>query len=158
MKLLLPVIGACLFAPGAHALEIDDYIDRLDNTLTFSAMQDNVRARISGTVDLEFYHFQQPTPGLIDSNIDNLFNPRLTLFLDAQFGEKFYFFAQTRLDRGFDPSYHGAEVRIDEYALRYTPWKDGRFNLQIGQFATVVGNWVPRHLSWENPFVNAPLV
>ncbi len=39
-----------------------------------------------------------------------------------------------------------------------TPWQDGRFTLQVGQFATVVGNWVPRHLSWENPFINAPLV
>src|SRR5207244_5868745 len=45
-----------------------------------------------------------------------------------------------------------------EYALRITPLDDGRFTLQIGKFATVVGNWVPRHLSWENPFVNAPLV
>jgi hypothetical protein len=42
--------------------------------------------------------------------------------------------------------------------LRITPWEDGRFNLQAGTFATVVGNWVPRHLSWENPFINAPLV
>jgi hypothetical protein len=30
--------------------------------------------------------------------------------------------------------------------------------LQVGKFATVIGNWVPRHLSWENPFVNAPLI
>jgi hypothetical protein len=49
-------------------------------------------------------------------------------------------------------------IRLDEYALRFTPWEDGRFNLQVGKFATVVGNWVPRHLSWENPFVNAPLI
>ena len=28
----------------------------------------------------------------------------------------------------------------------------------MGKFATVVGNWVARHLSWENPFVDAPLV
>src|SRR5439155_248327 len=52
----------------------------------------------------------------------------------------------------------GADVRLDEYALRMTPWQDGRFTLQVGKFATVVGNWVPRHLSWENPFINAPLV
>ena len=39
-----------------------------------------------------------------------------------------------------------------------TPWEDGRFTLQIGKFATVVGNFVARHLSWENPFINAPLV
>ena len=30
--------------------------------------------------------------------------------------------------------------------------------MQIGKFATVVGNWVPRHLPWDNPFINAPLV
>jgi hypothetical protein len=41
--------------------------------------------------------------------------------------------------------------------LRITPWKDCRFNLQIGKFPTVVGDWVARHLSWDNPFVNAPL-
>src|SRR5207237_4931647 len=64
----------------------------------------------------------------------------------------------SRLDRGFDPSDHRAQVRLDEYALRFTPWDDSRFNLQVGKFATVVGNWVPRHLSWENPFINAPLV
>jgi hypothetical protein len=29
--------------------------------------------------------------------------------------------------------------------------------VQIGQFATVVGNWVSRHDSWQNPFINAPL-
>src|SRR5437868_9016568 len=154
----LHAFSLCLFACTACAFDIDDALDRLDNALTVSAFQDNLRARLSGTVDLEFYNFQQPAPGLIDSNIDNLFNPRLTLFLDAQFGSQLYFFAQSRLDRGFDPSDHGAQVRLDEYALRFTPWDDGRFNLQVGKFATVVGNWVPRHLSWENPFINAPLV
>jgi predicted porin len=29
--------------------------------------------------------------------------------------------------------------------------------VQAGKFATVVGNFVPRHHSWENPFINAPL-
>src|SRR6266446_507562 len=48
--------------------------------------------------------------------------------------------------------------RLDEYAVRVTPWDDGRFNLQVGKFATVVGNFVLRHLSWENPFIDAPLV
>src|SRR5438270_13928306 len=152
------IFSLCIFACTACAFDIDDALDRLDSTLTISEFQDNFRARLSGTVDLEFYDFQQPAPGLIDSEIDNLFNPRLTLFLDAQLGSQIYFFAQSRLDRGFDPSDHGAQVRLDEYALRFTPWDDSRFNLQVGKFATVVGNWVPRHLSWENPFINAPLV
>ena len=154
----LQALSLCLFACTVHALEIDDFFDRLDNALTITAFDGNLRARLSGTIDTEFYNFQQPAPGLIDSEIDNLFNPRLTLFLDAQLGSQIYFFAQSRLDRGFDPSDHGAQIRLDEYALRFTPWDDGRFNLQVGKFATVVGNWVPRHLSWENPFINGPLV
>jgi hypothetical protein len=154
----LRALTLCVFTCTACAFDTDDLLDRLDNTLTLTAFEDNLRARLSGTLDLEIYHFEQPAPGLINSNIDNLFNPRLTLFLDTQIGSQIYFFAQSRLDRGFDPSDHGAQVRLDEYALRVTPWDDGRFTMQIGKFATVVGNWVPRHLSWENPFINAPLI
>jgi hypothetical protein len=158
LKSLLRAFSLCLLACTACAAEFDDLFDRLDAALTVSVFQDNLRARLSGTIDIEGYHLQQPAPGLINSKIDNLFNPRLTLFLDAQVGPQIYFFAQSRLDRGFDPSNHGAQIRLDEYALRFTPWDDSRFTLQIGKFATVVGNWVPRHLSWENPFINAPLI
>jgi len=154
----LHVFSLCVFACTACAFDVDDYLDRLDTALSASAFHDNLRVRLSGTLDLEIYNFEQPAPGLIDSSIDTLFNPRLILFLDAQIGSQIYFFAQSRLDRGFDPSDHGAQVRLDEYALRVTPWEDGRFTVQIGKFATVVGNWVPRHLSWDNPFINGPLV
>ena len=157
MKRCVAALVLCA-STACAAFDVDDLLDRLDNALTVSGFQNNLRTHVSGLLDLEFYHFEQPAPGLIDSKIDNLFNPRLTLFLDAQIGSQIYFFAQSRLDRGFDPSNHGAQVRLDEYALRVTPWEDGRFNVQIGKFATVVGNWVPRHLSWENPFINAPLV
>ncbi len=155
---LLQALSFCLLACTVRAFEIEDFFDRLDNALTVAAFENHFRARLSGTIDLEAYHFQQPAPGLIDSEIDNLFNPRLTLFLDAQLGPQIYFFAQSRVDRGFDPAARGAQVRLDEYALRFTPWADERFNVQVGKFATVIGNWVPRHLSWENPFLNAPLV
>ncbi len=154
----LSALSLCVLACTAYAFDVDDYFDRLDTALTISAFHDNLRARLSGTLDLEIYNFQQPAPDLIDSKIDTLFNPRLTLFLDAQAGSQIYFFAQARLDRGFDPTDHGAQIRLAEYAFRFTPWNDDRFTVQIGKFATVVGNWVPRHLSWENPFVDAPLV
>ena len=154
------LVAGCLsfFVSNAYAVEIDEIFDRLDNALTYSALQNDFRVRMSGTLDLEIYHFDQPPPGLIDSQHDNLFNPRLALFLDAQYGSEIYFFAQSRVDRGFDPSDHGVQIRIDEYAFRFTPSGNQRLNLQIGKFATVVGNWVPRHLSWENPFIDAPLV
>jgi len=154
----LRALSLCVFACTACAFDIDDFFDQVDNALTASAFHDNLRARLSGTLDLEIYNFQQPAPDLIDSKIDTLFNPRLTLFLDAQVGSQIYFFAQSRLDRGFDPTDHGAQIRLDEYAFRITPWNDGRLTVQIGKFATIVGNWVPRHLSWENPFVDAPMV
>lgn len=157
MKLPAALI-LCLVAGRASAFELDDFFDRLDSALTFSTLQDNLRVRLSGTIDFEGYHFSQPAPSLIDSKVDSLFNPRLTLFLDAQLGSQFYFFAQSRVDRGFDPGDGGAQMRLDEYALRFTPWPDGRLTLELGKFATVVGNWIRRHLSWENPFLDAPLV
>src|SRR5438552_18413123 len=101
---LLRALSLCLLACTARAFEVDDLLDRLDTALTVAAFQDNLRARLSGTIDLEAYHFQQPAPGLIVSKIDNLFNPRLTLFLDAQLGSQVYFFTQARVDRGVAPS------------------------------------------------------
>lgn len=139
-------------APGA-----DDRLDRLDDALAWTADHDNVRARLSGTLDLEGYTFQRPAPGLLHTDRDALLNPRLNLFLDAQFGPQVYAFVQSRVDRGFDPGEGNARGRIDEYAVRFTPRADGRFNLQIGKFATAVGNWVARHHSWDNPFITAPL-
>src|SRR2546429_5199365 len=97
----LRALSLCVFACTACAFDIDDFLDRLDTALTISAFQDNLRARLSGTLDLEIYHFEQPAPGLIDSSIDTLFNPRLTLFLDTQIGPPIYFFAQSRLELRF---------------------------------------------------------
>jgi hypothetical protein len=142
---------------AAGRLEAEDLLDQVDAALTFSAFKDKVRARLSGLIDLEEYVFQQPAPGLIFSGGESLFNQRFTFFVDAQVGEHVYLFTQSRVDHGFDPSDDSFQARMDEYALRVTPWNDGRLSLQVGKYATVVGNWVPRHLSWENPFVLAPL-
>jgi len=151
-------IAALLLASGASlAPAADDPIERLEDFLTFSAFDGAFRVRFSGTVDLEGYHLQQPPPGLLYTDRHNLFNPRLTLFLDSQIGSHVYVFAQARLDRGFDPSDGDAQVRLDEYALRFTPWDDGRLSLQAGKFATAAGRWTQRHLSWDNPFITAPV-
>lgn len=158
MNLRRAFLVLALAAGAASAARAQDFLDRLGETLTFTGFDNQVRLRLSGALDLEGYAFDGPAPGLIRTTDDTLFNPRLTLFVDAQIGSPIYIFTQTRVDRGFDPTDEGVQLRLDEYAVRITPWEDGRFSLQAGQFATVVGNWVPRHLSWENPFINAPLV
>ncbi len=144
-------------APSLPAAE--DPLDLVEQYLQLRTFEGFVKARVSGTVDLEGYAYNQlPPPALIASPDHALFNPRLTLFLDAQIGPRLYFFAQARADRGFDPRDGGWQARLDEYALRYTPWDDGRLAVQAGKFGTIVGNWVARHYSWDNPFVTAPLI
>jgi hypothetical protein len=134
-----------------------DFLDDAEQTLTITAFDKHLRLKLSGTIELEDYYTEKPAPGLIYSAQRNLFNPRATIYLDAQLGSNIFGFVQARLDRGFDPSDRGAEVRLDEYAVRLIPWKQLSLALQGGKFGTVVGNWVPRHYSWDNPFINAPL-
>jgi hypothetical protein len=155
---IVRLLFVVLLAGVVHAFAEEDIFDEVDDDLSVSRVNDQFRARLSGALDLEDYYFTLPAPGLIYSGDQKaIVNPRLSLFLDAQFGAHVYFFAQSRVDRGFDPSNEKAQARLDEFALRLTPWNDGRFNLQIGKFATAVGNWVPRHDSWDNAFITAPL-
>lgn len=147
---------ALALAIAAPARASDEFFDRLADSLVFNSAGGGFRARVSGTLDLEAYRVQAPAPGLIYTAGDSLFNPRLTLFLDAQAGGRIYFFAQARADRGFDPSDRSLRGRLDEYAVRVAPWTGANLSVQAGKFATVVGSWVPRHGSWENPFVTAP--
>lgn len=153
LALLFAVTGCWLtVARGA-----DDFFDRIEDMLTLSAPDSRFRVRLSGALDLEGYSFPQPAPLLLRAGGYELFSPRLTTFLDAQLGAQVYVFAQARADRGFDPGENPVRPRLDEYAVRYTPWRDGRLNVQVGKFATVVGNWTGRHDSWTNPFITAPL-
>ena len=149
-------LALALSVSGANAA--DDFLDRIDDALVFGDAKGEFRGRLSGRLDLEGYHFQLPAPGLLYTESKNLFSPRLSLFLDAQLGPRIYAFVQTRADRGFDPSDEYRQLRVDEYAVRLSTGDEGRFNVQIGKFATVVGNWVGRHNSWDNPFITAPLV
>lgn len=137
---------------------VDLWLDDLSDRLSFSVWNDQARGQLSGAIDLEYHSFDGAPPGLIDTYDDSTFQHRTSLFFDLQVGPALYAFAQARIDRGFDPSDGSEEARLDEYLLRYTPWEDGRFNLQIGRFSTIVGQWYKRHLSWQNPFVTAPLI
>ncbi|HEY3757330.1 MAG TPA: HAMP domain-containing sensor histidine kinase [Opitutaceae bacterium] len=142
-------------AAAAARADPFDALDRLDELMDFSAPDANYRAQLSGLLDLEGYEFQDPAPGFLRSAEDSLFVPRLRLFLDAQAGSHLYAFAQYRVDTGFDPQSAHLRGRLDEYALRFIAGR--HFNLQAGKFATIVGNWTPRHDSWTDPFITPPL-
>lgn len=135
----------------------EELLQRLDDSLIYQSSKGFFRSELSGLVDIEGYFIDHRPPGLLFGNAD-LFNPRLSLFLDTHLGEQFYSLVQFRADRGFDPrAVPDGDVRFDEYLLRWTPWADGRLNVQVGKFSTVFGKWVQRHDSWQNPFITAPL-
>lgn len=149
-----------LFIAIVLALAVDargDLLDRVNDALSIRNSQNQFQLQLSGLIDFEGYFIDQRAPGLIETDNSFLFNPRLSLFLDAQWTSHWYFFGQLRVDRGFDPSDKDAQVRLDEYFLRYTPLDHPWIAFQVGKFATVVGNWTSRHFSWDNPFINAPL-
>lgn len=154
-------IIACFLFPGAvasgGASSLDDGLDRLGEALSFLSPDRSTRVQLSGLLDLEAFHTPETRSDLRFDDDDWLFAPRFSLFLDAQLGTRGYLFAQARADRGFDPAEAALRVRLDELALRVTVLPQGWLNLQAGKFATVVGNWTPRHHSWENPFITAPL-
>jgi hypothetical protein len=156
MKSLAPLLALTALSSVAWASS-DEVFDGIRDALSYSSHDNQVRARLSGTLDLEEYWFQQPAPQLIYAEKSPLFTPRLTLFLDAQVGDRVYVFVQGRADRGFDPSDEKLEARLDEYALRYTAIANGALQIQIGKFGAVVGNWIRRHGSWDDPFISAPM-
>ena len=153
MKTCPIVLAVMVFAA---TLRGQAWLDAVDSQLSLKSQNGFFRSDLTGLLDLEGYYVDQRPPGLLFED-ESFFNPRLSLFLDTRLGPHFYSFVQARLDRGFDPGEKHFEARLDEYLLRWTPWNDSRLNLQFGKFATVVGNWVQRHDSWQNPLITAPL-
>jgi hypothetical protein len=153
-----PFSGSVLAVVLANSACAQELLDTLDESLHLQTRNGYVRADLTGLLDLEGYYIDGAPPGLIFSDDKFFFNPRLSLFLDTKIGQHLYSLLQVRFDRGFDPGAdRDGDARFEEYLLRYTPFDEPILNIQAGKFATVVGNWVPRHLSWENPFINAPL-
>lgn len=154
LAVLLAACAIALSNPGKAV----EWLDQLDQALYIESPQGFFRSDLSIQADLEAYHSEKAPPGLLFEEDDFFWNPRLSLYLDTRLGEHLYSLVLFRVDRGFDPgAVPGGEGRFDEYLLRYTPFEDPRINFQIGKFATVFGNWVERHDSWNNPLITAPL-
>jgi hypothetical protein len=152
---LLAALAAVYLATEAAPAQA--WLDRAANALSYESPHGGFRSDLSGLLDLEGYYIDQRPPGLLLGDDQDFFNPMLSLFLDTRLGTHVYSFVQARFDRGFDPRARRRDARLDEYLLRYTPFDDARLNVQVGKFATVIGNWVPREDSWNNPLINAPL-
>ena len=77
----------------ALALEArGDLLDRVNDALSIRSSQNQFQLQLSGLIDFEGYFIDQRAPGLILTDDEFLFNPRLSLFLDAQWTTHFYFF------------------------------------------------------------------
>jgi hypothetical protein len=58
---------AGLTACALTGMADDQFFDRVEQALTFSAVDSRVRARLSGTLEVEGYDYQLPAPGVIDA-------------------------------------------------------------------------------------------
>lgn len=151
------ILGAVL----GPALSAQEALERLGEKLNVTLAGGTLQLRLSGSLELEGYVISEPVADLVSGPDEAFLEPRFSLYLDAQAGERAYFFAQGRVDRGFDvyavdPR---TEARLDECAVRIELGApgSGRLSVQAGKFATIVGNWTKRHTAWENPFITAPL-
>lgn len=152
-RFILTLFGGVLavHCPG------QEWLDKVQDNMNVKSRNGLFRSDLSILLDLEGYYIDQRPPGLIYSSY-NFVNYRTTFFVDTRLGKHFYSLVQARLDRGFDPgTEQNFDARMDEYLVRWTPLNDDLINLQVGKFATVVGNWVQRHDSWDNPLITAPL-
>lgn len=155
MKRLLLCL-TLLLTPPLHA---QSWLDAIDDALTITNESNTVRADVSFLADLDLYAPEAAPQGTLSAiDADAFLQPRLSVFFDAQLGAHLTAHAQMRMDRGFDPGTKpNGDVRLDEYYLQWQVFDDDRIDLRAGRFATAFGAWTPRHLSWDNPFVTAPL-
>ncbi len=146
-----------LFLFLLSSLQAQSVLESLDEALTLSSPDGEWRADVSGLLDLEAYLPEEQALGLVETDDELLFNPRLTMFLDLQMTQHWRAHVQMRTDRGFDPGFAlDGQTRLDEYFVEWKPLESDALNFRAGKFATAFGAWTPRRLSWDNPFVTAP--
>jgi hypothetical protein len=153
LAVLLAVVSCNGYAQGR--------LDSLGERLTVISDHGSIWARLSSTQELALYFPEadlpeEHPPGLLYSDASPFVAPRLTVALDAGFGEGLLAHAKLRADRGFDPgAERSGDVRIDEYFVQ-AEMLERRVAVRVGKFATAFGGWVERHASWDNPLISAP--
>lgn len=155
-KCLLPAFALILLASSPVCGQ--EFLDAIDDRLTLASEDQAFRVDLAGLLDLELYAPDQPAMGLLNTDDDLFFNPRLTLLFDVQATDHLRGHLQMRTDRGFDPGFApDGQTRLDEYFIEWKPLEKSWINFRLGKFATAFGAWTQRRLSWENPFITAPM-
>jgi hypothetical protein len=136
------------------AAEVASWLDTAADALEVRSSGGRLGARLDGDASLALYTVDDRAPGLLQARGGPLAAPRLSLAVSAFWGDV-VLDGLARVDRGFDPGQRDAEARMDAYTLRWTPgpW----LSASVGKRPTGFGAWAPRHRSWENPLVTAPL-
>lgn len=146
-----------IFLALISSLQAQSVLESLDEALTLSSPDGEWRVDMSGLLDLEAYLPEDQALGLVETNDEVFFNPRLTLMLDLQMTQRVRAHVQMRTDRGFDPGFSlDGQTRLDEYFVVWKPMDRDLINVRAGKFATAFGAWTTRRLSWDNPFITAP--
>ena len=156
MKTHFHLLASFLFVTSLPA---QAWLDDVHDALSFSSNDAGWRADFSFLADLDLFVPEAAPQGVLGFIADDAFlHPHLSVIFDAQLGQHVSAHAQMRLDRGFDPgSRSDGDVRLDEYYLQWQVFDDDKIDVRVGRFATAFGAWSARHLSWDNPFVTAPL-
>jgi hypothetical protein len=161
MKRAFPIGGWIAALMMGATLPAQEVLEQLGDRLNFSLAGGALQLKLSGSLELEGYAYSAPVADLVSGERDTFFNPRFTLYFDAQSGDRLYLFSQLKLDRGYDvyTEETGLQARFDEYAVRFAAYQAGadRVFLQAGKFATLIGGWTKRHTAWENAFITAPM-
>lgn len=155
-RLHLSLLFFCAVA-SAPDVDAQALFEQLDQSLQWQSGASLVNVDVSFLQDTEIYAAESHPLGLLNTEDSAFLQPRLAAFFDLQLGDSILLHAQARLDRGFDPGFApDGEVRMDEYYLKWKPAGDEKCRIQVGKFATVIGAWPRRNLSWDNPLITAP--
>src|SRR5438552_15271377 len=76
------IAAHALVLAGSVNLARADFLDDANRILSLGDGNRPFHLRLSGLLDLEGYYLDQPASGLIVTNNNFLFNPRLSIFVD----------------------------------------------------------------------------
>src|SRR5262245_8175156 len=95
------LVGASVLAAAATPARAD--LEDVAGKLTWSNANGSVVANLSMIADTTLYAQDAPAQGLLFSDNDVYFAPRVATFAEVGFGDRLLLHAQLTADRGFDP-------------------------------------------------------